>query len=187
MKNLTGNRVVTHLRMSAFTILILPILFMAALPAEAQRSGNFITAQDLNADITPRITHDDATYGMTTQEGSVDLMLTEDSIVIQFTDRFLDNLDKDIRGSKSEDPHLITVIRSMVSTGVSTLLDRALAIPLEEISEVYYEDGTLTIISRDGEKLFDDLDVDGYYVMEDFARRDARRFVRAIEPFLSEQ
>jgi len=72
----------------------------------------------------------------------------------------------------------------MVKSGVNTLLDRALAIPLYEISEVSYTDGTLIIKNLDGTEIFKDIKVDNNKLMQDFSRRDARRFVGHAERFL---
>jgi hypothetical protein len=150
---------------------------------EAQRSNNFITAQDIDAEITPRLTHKEAEATITTRKKSVDLMLTEQYLVIQFTDSFLEKISDEIRkeGEDFSASHAGNVILSMVSSGVRTLLDRALALPLQEISEVYYENGRLYIVNNDGVEIFKDLDIDGTDVMEDFSRRDGRRFAAEAE------
>ena len=141
---------------------------------------------DIDADITDRLHHDEAEYAMATREGSVELLVTNDAVLIQFTDRFLDNLadeisDDDDHYEYEEASVLADVIKSMVTSGVRKLLDHALTIPMYEIREVYYEDGRLYIINRDGDEIFEDLEIDDVDVMEDFSRRDARRFVSAVE------
>lgn len=172
-----------HKSISGCVTLMTLCLIVLPLSAEAQRSGITIHSKNYDADILPRMSHDEAVYTMTTREGLVDLMITDDAILIQFTDRFLQKIDNEIRNERSrgDGSHLESVILSMVSTGVTTLLDRALAIPLVHIERVYYEDGKLYIIGYDGVELFDDLDIDGHYVMEDFSRRDARNFVSEAE------
>ncbi|TVR29711.1 MAG: hypothetical protein EA390_09265 [Balneolaceae bacterium] len=171
------------IKQALFTLFALSFLFAIPQQADAQRSNNFITANDIDADIVPRLSHKDAEIGITSREGSVDLLLTNESILIQFTDTFLEKIEGEIRESDdlSDATHLGTVIRSMVSSGVKTLLDRALAIPLYEIDAVYYENGRLFIINREGKELFEGLEIDNKQVMEDFRRRDARRFVAEAE------
>jgi hypothetical protein len=175
----------SRLLLQLFTASALGLMVLVPFLSDAQHAGNFVTEKDVDAEIIQRMTHDQAVYGMTTREGSVDLMLTGEKIVIQFTDRFLQELEDEIRGTAAEDPHLVAVVRSMVGSGVKTLLDRALAIPFHEIRDVYYESGRLCIIHRDGTEIFKDLDVDGHDVMEDFRRRDARRFVAQAERMLN--
>ncbi len=159
-----------------FTALLLPLHLSAQ---------NHFGDHDIDADITQRLHPRDAEYAMTTREGSVDLLVTDDAIQIQFSDRFLAELEDEIRDDEDQDYHeasvLADVIKSMVTTGVKKLLDHALIIPLYEISEVYYDDGRLYIIDREGDEIFEDLEIDDVDVMEDFSRRDARRFVAAVE------
>jgi hypothetical protein len=167
----------------SFTVLIILLTVSIPLTSEAQRSGFNINSNNVDAEFMPRISHHEAPYAMTTQEGSVDLMIIDDAILIQFTDRFLQYIGDDIQEEKSrgESNHLKSVILSMVSTGVTSLLDRAMVIPLYQIHEVYYQNGKLYLIGYDGTELFEDLEFDGHYVMEDFSRRDARNFVGEIE------
>lgn len=165
-------------------ILVSAILISAFLmPINAIAQTHFGN-HDIDADVTNRLHQDDAEYAMTTREGSVDLLVTHDAIMIQFSDRFLDDLEEEIRDD-DEDYHeasvLADVIKSMVTSGVKKMLDHALAIPLYEIREVYYDGGRLYIIDREGQEIFEELEIDDVDVMEDFSRRDARRFVGAVE------
>lgn len=160
-----------------FTILLMPL---------QTYSQTHFNHNDIDTDVTDRLHHNDAEYAMTTREGSVELLVSHDAVLIQFTDHFLDNLADEIR---DEDEHydyeeasvLADVIKSMVTSGVRKLLDHALAIPMYEIRKVYYDDGRLYIIDRDGEEIFEDLEIDDVDVMEDFSRRDARQFVSVVE------
>ena len=159
----------------AFLLLLIPAQTVA------QDDDMFSVHDDLDAHITSRLLHDDAEYAMTTREGSVDLMLTDQFIVIQFSDRFLSDLDNEIRSEADVDEAsvLAEVLTSMISSGVNTLLNHALEIPIRQIREVYYADGKLHIIDHDGEEIFGELEIDD--VMEDFSRRNARRFVAEAE------
>lgn len=173
-------------RLKSYSLITVLILTVCLLPvhSDAQRSNNFIITNGKDAEILPRVAHRDAELAITTQEGSVDLILTGDAVVIQLNDSFLKKIEDEIHETDyldSDKSHFGNVVRSMVSSGVKTLLDRALAIPLHEIEEVFYENGRLFIINREGNELFNDLDVDDIQIMEDFSRRDARRFVDEAE------
>lgn len=170
---------------SGFNLFLL--LFMLIPGASLMAQNSFFTFDEsvnTEADIVPRMAHGEAEFAMTTLEGSVDLLLSGHALLIQFSDSFMDELDEELKSEMAKDeeePHFAMVIKSMVTSGVKTMLDRAIAIPLSEISEVYYRDGKLYIMNHEGEELFDDLDINDKKVMEDFRGRDARRFVAETE------
>lgn len=164
------------------TIIAITVSFSDVLAQESMFTSD--TLDEVDAEIVARVAIEDAEFAMTTNEGSVDLMVINESILIQFSNRFMDEFDKEMKEeveSDSADSHLATVFKSMVTSGVKTLLDRAITIPLSDISEIYYENGKLYIISREGEELFKNLDMNDKKVMEDFSPRDARRFVAETE------
>ncbi len=171
-------------------IQILSLIVIMALATQADlfsQPRGVVTNADMDVEFVPRMAHSEAVYAITTQEGSVDLLITDSSILIQFSDDGLANIAKEIEketSPASEKSHLAAVIRNMVKSGVSTLLDRAMAIPLYEISDVYYSDGTLVIKNRHGDEIFNDIDIGNKKVMQDFSRRDARRFVGHAERLL---
>ncbi|MDZ7757894.1 hypothetical protein [Rhodohalobacter sp.] len=167
--------------LSSLSVVLLLISFPQL--SEAQDSGTFITSNNTEAEIVPRYPKNDAEYHITTQENSVTLLLTNSAIYLQFTDDYLEKIAEEIRGKNESDDsdHLGAVLRSAISSGVQTLLDRAITVPLNEIEEIYYENGRLVIINRDGEDMFKEAEVDDVLIMEDFSRRDARRFVAESE------
>ncbi len=176
----------TSLQSTFYTVLFSSLLFTTLTTPQsshAQRTGSLVTSEEIEVDIIPRLAYDEAGFSITTQDKSADLLLTDAELILQFTDDYLENIAGDIRGEDevSDTSHFASVLRSAISSGVRTLLDRALAIPLYEIEEIYYRDGRLVIINRKGEEMFEDTDIDGILIMEDFSRRDARRFVAEAE------
>ncbi|MCH8569060.1 MAG: hypothetical protein LAT67_12375 [Balneolales bacterium] len=169
----------------AYRITVAFILLAVSFPLslEAQRSDFSFQSKDIEAEFLPRISHNQADFAMSTQDGFIDLMISDDAILIQFTDRFLQKIDSEIQKEKTGDDngHFKAVLLSMLSSGVTTLLDRAIAIPIHHIDEVYYQNGKLHIIANDGTDLFKGLEVEGTYVMENFSRHDARKFVVEAE------
>jgi len=168
---------------SLLPLIVLLLCFVPPHQLEAQHKGINMSGHDMDLSFTERMDHTLALSAITTQEGSVDLMLTETDLFIQFSDEGLNRINKQI-DQKSDDSHFATVIKSMVSSGVRTLLDRAMSIPLYEISEISYRDGALIIRNRDGQKIFEDLDIEGKYVMKDFSPDDALQFVADAERLL---
>lgn len=170
-------------------IAILPFLALLTLSvpfqAEAQ-SDHYSTAHEMGGDIVSRVDHSDAKAAITTQSESVDLLLMNEMIVMQFTDSFLDQISDEIEGKNesNEASAIGEILRSALSSGIRTMLDHGIGIPLHEISEIYYENGRLMILNMKEEEIFEDLDVDDNQVMEDFTPRDARRFVAEAERHL---
>lgn len=170
------------------TALLLSILFICTLSV-SQAQGIIFSDDNYgeDAEMIDRLSHSDADYAMTTEEGSVDFMIFNSNIVIQFSDAFLADLEKELdeeAGEDADDSHFATVIKSMVTSGLRTMFDRAIAIPFSEISEVYMEDNRLVIRDLEGDELFENMEVNDRDVMEDFSRRDARRFVAEAERYM---
>jgi hypothetical protein len=171
-------------RLFSFLPFFLVLFFFVNLnQLPAQHKGITVSNQDMDISFTERMDHSLTLSALTTREGSVDLMLTETELIIQFSDEGLERIHQQIH-KDNDDSHFAAVIKSMVSSGVRTLLDRAMSIPLYEISEISYRDDTLIIRNREGQEIFDDLDVNGVYVMKDFARHDARQFAADAERLL---
>lgn len=135
----------------------------------------------MQSEIIPRIDPSDAEASLTNKENMVDLMIDGDWLVIQFTDHYLEKLQKEIRGKEEENSVFAEVIRSMLGSGIRTLLDRAISISLYDISEIQYRNGVLEIYDMEGGLIFEDLEIDDTYIMNDFRSRDARRFVAAAQ------
>lgn len=169
----------TVVKTTLFTLLIFASSVMMA---NAQSSHFSVQNEDMDAEFPPRLTPDEAIIAITTREGSVELLLTGEGVAIQFSDLFLQDIQEEAADRASDDDsHLASVLKSMIKSGVKTLLDRALMIPHYEINSIYYENGRLIIESVEGNNLFADLDINDVNIMEDFSRRDARRFVAEAE------
>lgn len=141
---------------------------------------------DIDADPVERFSESNTIRFITNSDESVNLIVAETGIAIQFSDQFLDNLDDEINSEEGdgENSVLAETIKSMVSSGVRTILDHAILIPFYEIGSVSYEDGRIILTDVNGEEIFDDLEINDTQVMEDFSRRDSRRFVADAEKLL---
>lgn len=168
---------------SLLPLIVLLLCFAPPHQLEAQHKGINVSGHDMDLSFTERMDHAHAFSAITTREGSVDLMITESDLLIQFSDEGLKRINHQIN-KDADDSHFAEVIKSMVSSGVQTLLDRAMKVPLYEISEISYSEGNLIIRNREGQKIFEDLDIEGKYVMKDFSRDDALQFVADAERLL---
>lgn len=167
--------------------LILPFVFLFnAENLLAQKQNTFVTADDIDAEITARVNPKKADVSITDKDKAVDLMISGGYLLIQFSDYKLEKIHSEISGDldKKDEPHLIEVFRAALGTGVRTLLDRALAIPMYEIGSVSYSNGRLYIISKDDTEFFRDIKVEDKLLMEQFSRSDARRFIAEAEKWM---
>jgi len=158
-------------------------ILLTAFPqtADAQKSIQ-IYDDEMQAEIVPRVSHEEADAAITSDNGKVELLLFEEKIILQFSDMKLDLIADEIREEKEyNDSHFVNILLSMVSSGVRTLLDRGLAIPLYEISEMSYTGNRLVIKNLEGTEIFRDVNIDDKPLMELFSRRDARRFIAEVE------
>ena len=165
---------------------ILLAALLVPVQSTAQHHDFMFGDDDIDADVTDRLEHRDAEFAMTTRQGSVDMMVTDHAILIQFSDRFMDNVEDEIHNDDDQYEYeeasvLADVFKSMITSGVRSLLDHALTIPLHEIKDAYYDNGRIYLIDYEDEEIFGDLEIEDVDVMEDFSRRDARRFIAEVE------
>jgi hypothetical protein len=123
-----------------------------------------------------------ARFAMLTEDRATALVLTRDVVALQLSDRTLRDLDRDLErerhGPDDEDGLLARVIKSAVLGSVRELLDHSLACPIRDLRDVRYHDGRLVLITENGDRVFEDLNVNDHEVLADFSERDALAFVR---------
>ncbi|MCC5915260.1 MAG: hypothetical protein JJU46_12850 [Balneolaceae bacterium] len=163
--------------------LLISLFFMPQSEAQAQTSTLNLSGEEVRTEVSPRVDHNDAIRTITTRENSVDLLLTDHSIHLQFTDSFLKEIEEDIysKAQKEGESGFVGAIISFVAGGVTSVMNRSVSIPLSEIGSMEYENGIIVIWSKDGSRLFEDVKIDENPLLESFRPRDARRFVRDAE------
>ena len=122
-----------------------------------------------------------ARLAILTEDRDAALVLTRDLVAIQLSDRILHKLDRDIAREKDKDDEdglIGQVIKSAVLGSVRALLDHSLECPIEDLRDVRYRDGRLILITEDGDRVFEDLNINDHEVLEGFSEHDALAFVR---------
>ena len=121
-----------------------------------------------------------ARFAMLTEDRAAALVLTRDRVAIQLSDRALRDLDREISREKDdEDGGVIAgAIKGAILGSVRALLDHSLECPLEDLRDVRYRDGRLILITEDGDRIFEDLNINDHEVLEGFSEHDALAFVR---------
>lgn len=176
--------------LSALFFMLLTITLIPATPfgeAEARQSTISLSGQGVRAEISPRVPANEAIRSITDREGDVEMLLTDVAINIQFTTDFIDETTGDMKRELRSDSEagVIAAILGVVTDGVGSLMNRSLAIPLSDISEVDYSDERIIITAVDGSELFQNVSIRNGDLMESFPSRDARRFTRDAQRALN--
>jgi len=168
----------------------LPVLALSALllipahSAAAQRHGTHIEINDDDhgsSPARPGSRHDlrDARFAMTTTDDVASLLLTRRVVALQLTERALADIGREMDDDDDGDGGFIgRMVASVVKSSVRTVLRRSLEIPIDDVRSVDFRGGRLVITTEDGDRVFDEVEVNDTEVMERFSRRDAEEFVR---------
>ena len=71
-------------------------------------------------------------------------------------------------------------MRSGFTTAARSMLNHSIEYPLSEIRSADYRNGELILVTRDGDRLFADTDVNDRDVMRSFSPDQARAFVAQL-------
>ena len=163
---------------------ILLLALLPAGPALAHESrGVRVNHFDCDDPLRWAARHDAARarHAITTEDGKVTLVLTDRVVAFQLSDRTMRKLDRELHRARHEDDDdggIGEAIRTAVLGTVRSVLEHSAECPVRELRDVRYEDGRLVFVARDGERLFENFEVDDDDVLESFDPRDAREFVR---------
>jgi hypothetical protein len=128
----------------------------------------------------PRHALDDARLAITTESGGATLLLTREVVAIQLSDRMYHRVCRELKNKEDDDDDgfLGEIIRSAVLRAVREVLNHSAECSIRDVADMAYANGELVITTAEGDRLFEDVDVDDTDVMRDFTEADARAFVR---------
>ena len=120
--------------------------------------------------------------GITNRTGAVLLSVARDSVSMGFSPATIAKVrrETDTTGSGSG---FGAMIERTVKSGVQTMLSTRIMVPLADIENVRYEDGTIKFDYRTpprGMKL-EDIKIDNEPALQSFREEDARTFVSAVQ------
>ena len=161
------------LRAAAFSF----ALALFASPAVAQRHHRH---HDDDTRIISRQPAHRASSTLRTRNGEVALLIVDRTLVMQLTDQGLGRVDREIHEDAKDDGMFARFVSGIVRSGVRTLLDHGIEYPLSEIGEARYEGGRLLLTDRDGDVIFDDVEINDTDVMRSFSPNEARAFAARI-------
>jgi hypothetical protein len=125
---------------------------------------------------------DPDSVGITNRTGAVLLSVAHDSVLMGFSPATLEKIrrETDTTGAGNG---LSGMIERTVKSSVQSMLSTRIAVPVEDIESVRYEDGAIRFTYRNrsrGMKL-ENIKMDKEPVLESFREDDARRFVKAVD------
>jgi hypothetical protein len=130
----------------------------------------------------PRHDVRDARLSITNREGNVTLLLTDEVVAIQFSERTLRDIHRQMREDEdTQDNAIARALASAVMSGVRTLLDHSAECPVRSLHDAALVDGRIVFTAVDGEHVLEGMKVDDREALASFAPEDARAFVRECE------
>ncbi len=131
------------------------------------------------ARIAPRHADRDARVAVNTRGGSATVLVTDEVVAIQLSDRIMNKVRRELRDEEDADDNALgTAIKAVVFSTVRTMLDHSAECRIRDLRDVRYRDGRLEIVTNDGDRLFQDLEVDREPVVESLSEHDALAVVR---------
>ena len=159
--------------------LALAALLLAPAPALAQRI-HVDTDDDGPGRVGRRYEPREAVTAIETTNREVALVLTRRVVALQLTDRTLRQAEHDMREDGKEDGFLARMIADVAKSAARSMLNHSIEYPLSEIRSADYRNGELILVTRDGDRLFADTDVNDRDVMRSFSPDQARAFVAQL-------
>ena len=141
--------------------------------ASAAHFSMSINSDDHNSVIGSRHDTGDARVAITTRDGNTVLMLVDDAIAVQLSDRALKQID-DEKAKKETN-----FLEELLVSGVKLALGKSVEYPLSHVRNVEYRDGALRLTNDQNKPVFTEMKVNGTEVLRDFTAADATRFVNA--------
>jgi hypothetical protein len=124
----------------------------------------------------------DSRIAIDTEDGDATLILTDDVVAFQLSDRALKHVNRKLKQKESavddEDNPLARSIKAAIFSSVRSLVRHSAECPLTELDDVRYDDGRLIFLTEDGARVFEDIEVNGHDLLDGFSDADAREFVR---------
>lgn len=171
------------MRTALFLVVALACTGALAKEANAGECQNCSFSLSTDAPVRCAARHhaDEVRFSIKTNSRDAVLLLTDDVVALQLSDRVLHKLDRKMRDAEGEeDCGLGSVIKTAVLASVRSLLDHSADCDIADVAFADYRDGELILRGQNGERIFANANIDDEEVMRSFSESDARRFVREL-------
>jgi hypothetical protein len=148
-------------------------LLLTSGAASAEGLSISVSSEDPNTEMGPRYETRDARLAITSRDGSVVLMLMDDLVAVQLSDKALAAMETK---KKKETGFL----EDLLVAGVKLAVGKSVEYPIAHIRSIDVRNGLLQLTNDQNKPVFSDLKVNGKDVLRDFSSADAARFVSAF-------
>jgi hypothetical protein len=163
-------------RLAARALAFASGLLLLAAPAAAQRT---VPPPCDTSCIVPRVPLTQAVTSLRTRDAQAAVLLTDTTLVLQFTDQGLSRMNASIRDSAPQDVGHRLLAR-MVGSALGELFDHGIAYNLRALRGARVEGNRLVLEDLAGKRVFDRVELNGRDVMNDFSPAEAARFAAAV-------
>lgn len=120
-----------------------------------------------------------ARFTILSRDGKVALLLMPTAVAFQLSDGTMRRIDRELRvkADEAEDNPLGEAIKTAVLAGVRVMLKHSAECSLRDLRDIDYRDGELVFITRDGDRVFDHIDMNDENLTRSFDEREAKAFV----------
>lgn len=167
--------------MKKLTLCAVALMLVASVAFAGDKDSSIslsFSSEDSRTHLGTRHSARDARMTITSRDGSVEMMLLNDVVAVQLTDRVLDKV------TTKEDANFL---EELIVGGVQIALRKAVEYPIAYIRAAEVRDGALVLINDKNQPVFKEISVNGTNVLKDFAPADATRFVNAFRAAKSAQ
>ncbi len=116
----------------------------------------------------------DAQVTIATKDRAVVLMLVDDVVAMQLSEKTMSEVDAEHKKKKDTN-----FFEDLVVAGVKLAIGKSIEYPVASIKTLDYANGGLRVIGADNKPVFTELKVNGNDVMHAFSREDVIRFANA--------
>jgi hypothetical protein len=164
---------------SPVKFLIPMAMLLLATPAFAQHPANHEAKEDSVVTVIDRMEIHRSTFHIVNRKQEAALVLRpKGTIVLQLTDAGLKQVKKEI---KSEGDGLLSkMMHSALAGAVSQFLDHGLEYQLSDLKEARVEKGVLVFERKNGERVFDSIEINDEEILATFAPAEAQRFAARV-------
>jgi hypothetical protein len=136
--------------------------------------------------IVPRQPLGVASATVRTTDRTVAVLLMDSTLVLQLTDRGLDRMSDDV----AHEPTTSTggrFLARMIGAALTGMFDHGIAYRLSALRSVRVEGSRLVFEDLGGRRVFDQVEMNGRQVMDDFSPAEAERFAAAVNRAIRER
>lgn len=163
-------------RLAARALAVASALLLLAAPAAAQRAA---APPSDTSWIVPRVPLARAATSLRTRDAQAAVLLMDSTLVLQFTDEAMSRVNASIRDSAPEGVGHRLIAR-MLGSALGEMFDHGIAYDLRALRRARVEGNRLVLEDLDGNRVFDQVEVNGRDVMNDFSPAEAARFAAAV-------